>query len=161
MMSEWVLRVMRRDLRAVGQQIEAYDDESDLWKLVPGIENSAGTLALHIAGNIQHFIGAQLGGTGYVRDREAEFGDRNVPRSVLLEGIEAAGSALEKGVAGLDAEALGAEYPLEVGGIKHTTGGFLVHLAAHLTYHHGQIDYHRRAVTGDGALPGMLSPGFR
>jgi hypothetical protein len=158
MMAEWLLQVMVRDLRGLAKQIEAYEDESDIWKLAPGIDNSAGTLALHLAGNLQHYIGARLGGSDYVRDREAEFGDRDVPRSVLLEQIAAAESALETGLAGLDDGDLSAEYPEKLGGVNLTTGVFLVHLAAHLGYHLGQLDYHRRRVTGNGAVAGMLSP---
>jgi hypothetical protein len=38
-------------------------------------------------------------------------------------------------------------------------GQFMVHLVAHLGYHLGQVDYHRRIAAGQEALPGMISPG--
>lgn len=157
-MSDWIRRVMTRDLEALGAQIEAYADEHDIWKLVPGIENSAGTLALHIAGNIEHFIGAQFGDTGYQRDREAEFTTRDLPRSELLEIVGRAVAALQAGLAALDADALEEEYPLALGGASLSTGQALLHLVAHLAYHTGQVDYHRRMITGAGAVAGMQSP---
>jgi uncharacterized damage-inducible protein DinB len=159
MKTDWIRRVMTRDLEALSAQIEAYADERDIWKLVPGIENSAGTLALHIAGNIEHYIGAQFGGTGYVRDRDAEFTRRAVPRSELLENMDLAGAALQVGFDAIDDGALDEEYPLDMGGVTLSTGQTLLHLAAHLAYHLGQVDYHRRSVTGAGAIAGMQSTG--
>ena len=35
--------------------------------------NSVGHLVLHLTGNLNHYIGAQIAGTGYVRDRPREF----------------------------------------------------------------------------------------
>ncbi|UCC82754.1 MAG: DUF1572 family protein [Gemmatimonadota bacterium] len=159
MITDWIRRVMARDLGALGAQIEAYADERDIWKLVPGIENSAGTLALHLAGNIQHYIGAQLGGTGYVRDRDAEFTTRDVPRAELLELVEGASAALQAGFVAIDEGALDDEYPIDLGGVTLSTGQTLLHLAAHLAFHLGQVDYHRRIVTGAGAIAGMQSTG--
>jgi hypothetical protein len=68
--------MMLRELVTLRKQIEAYPSDESLWKVVPGISNSGGTLALHLAGNLQHFIGAVLGSTGYIRDRDAEFSVR-------------------------------------------------------------------------------------
>jgi len=157
MTSDWLLRVMDRDLQCLSEQIEAYPSDADIWKLVPGVSNSPGTLALHLAGNIQHYIGRQLGGTNYVRDREAEFSRRDVPRQELLNELETARSALKKGLAGLNDEDLAIEYPEKVGAFL-STGQFVVHLAAHLAFHLGQVDYHRRILSGAGALPGMVAP---
>ncbi len=156
---EWIIQIMRRDLRSLGKQVEAYPDEGDLWKRYPGITNSTGTLAIHIAGNLQHFVGAQLGKSGYLRDREREFTATDVPRDQILAELRAADATLEAAGAKLDAEALAADYPLELGGARPSVGALLVHLAAHLGFHLGQVDYHRRFTTGEGALPGMVSPG--
>ena len=82
--------IFERDLRALRREVEAYPDERDLWAQVPGVSNVAGTLVLHLAGNLQYYIGAVLGGSGYVRDRPAEFARRDVARSELLREIEAA-----------------------------------------------------------------------
>src|SRR5207244_10417693 len=100
MLATWIAAIMSRDLRALRREIEAYRDERDLWRGAPGISNCGGTLALHLAGNIQFFVGTVLGATGYVRDRDAEFGRRDVPRTELLREIDAALAAVECGVAG-------------------------------------------------------------
>src|SRR5439155_783939 len=122
-------------------------------RVAPGISNGGGTLALHLAGNIQFFVGTVLGGTGYVRDRAAEFGRRDVPRTELLREIDAALAAVERGVARLPDAALSQPYPQPPGGFAVTTGDFLLHLITHFTYHLGQVDYHRRLLTGE---PGQL-----
>ncbi len=157
MFSDWIARVLIRDIDSVRDQLDAYTDETDIWRLVPGIANSAGTLALHLAGNIQHYIGGRLGATHYVRDRDAEFSARNVPRSELLAQIAAARTALLETLPDIEADTLDSAYPIEVAGVRPSTGQFLVHLATHLAYHLGQIDYHRRVVTANGPIGGMQS----
>jgi hypothetical protein len=157
MSADYFVGVIVRDLRGVRRELEAYPSENAIWRVAPGIANSAGTLALHLAGNLQHFIGVVLGGGSYRRDRDAEFSRRDVPRAELLVQIEAAIVAVEGGLGQVSEAALAAEYPERVAGHKVTTGEWLVHLAAHLSYHFGQIDYHRRLVTGRGETVGTMA----
>jgi uncharacterized damage-inducible protein DinB len=154
-----VAAILARDLLSLRREIESYEREEDLWTVPPGIANSAGTLALHLAGNLHHFVGAVLGGSAYVRDREAEFAARNLPRAELLARIEAARAACASAFATLDDARLDAEYPLPVATKRLQTRDFLIHLATHCTYHLGQIDYHRRFVTGTGTALNTVSPG--
>ena len=151
--------MMLRELVTLRKEIEAYPSDESLWRVAPGITNSGGTLALHLAGNLQHFIGAVLGGSGYVRDREAEFSARGLSRSEVLNRIDQATAALSQTFRSLTDEVLGRRYPARVGKVRLSTGDFLVHLEGHLAYHLGQIDYHRRMTTGAGALSGAMSPG--
>ena len=138
--------IFERDLRALAREVESYPDERDLWAQVPGVPNVAGTLTLHLAGNLQYYIGAVLGGSGYVRDRPAEFARRDVARSELLREIEAARTAVARTLRlPLDVDG---EFPEAVAGKRVRTGDYLVHLATHFAYHLGQLDYHRRIVTG-------------
>ena len=146
MSPETIRHVLARDLRALAREVDAYPDDDALWRTAPGITNSAGTLALHLAGNLEHFIGAVLGGTGYVRDRDAEFSTRDLTRAEARGRIEAAAKSVDATLAQLESAQWEAEYPAPVGGRKLGTGVFLVHLATHLAYHLGQIDYHRRMV---------------
>jgi hypothetical protein len=141
--------VLRRELAALRRAVEIYPDDASLWAQPAGLPNSGGTLVLHLAGNLQHFLGAVLGGSGYRRDRDAEFARRGVPRSELLTEIAAAESAVDRGMATVSEAALAAPYPEIVAGRSIATGDFLVHLATHLAYHLGQFDYHRRVVSGD------------
>jgi hypothetical protein len=151
--------ILERDLSALRREVEAYADERDLWRPVPGLTNSAGTLVLHLAGNLQHYLGARLGGTGYVRDRPAEFARRDVPRSELLREIDAARAAVKAGLVGLTESRLRAEFPEAIGDSRIETGEYLVHLTVHFAYHLGQVDYHRRVVTGDASGVGAMRPG--
>ncbi|HYF40661.1 MAG TPA: DinB family protein [Gemmatimonadales bacterium] len=150
--------ILDRDLRALGREVEAYQDEADLWRAVPGISNSAGTLALHLAGNLQHFIGACLGGSGYVRDRAAEFSRRNVDRAELLREVEAARAAVKAALSKLAPSQLLADFPEPIAETRIRTGDYLIHLATHFAYHLGQVDYHRRVVTGSDTTVGAMRP---
>ena len=138
--------IFERDLRALAREVEAYPDERDLWAQVPGVSNVAGTLVLHLAGNLQYYVGAVLGGSGYVRDRPAEFARRNVPRSELLREIEVARTAVSHALGGV--LEVDREFPELIAGKRVRTGDYLIHLATHFAYHLGQLDYHRRIVSG-------------
>jgi hypothetical protein len=151
-----IAAILDRDLQTLRREIEAYPDDRALWESVPGIVNPAGTLVLHLTGNLQHFLGACLGSTGYVRDRPAEFARRDVPRAELLGQIDAARSAIKKGLSHLSEAQLGADFPEVIGGAQFTTSDYLVHLSAHFAYHLGQLDYHRRIVTGNPAGVGAM-----
>lgn len=106
--------------------------------------NSGGNLCLHLLGNLSTYIGAELGKTGYIRQRDLEFSLKDIPKTELLEKletlIEIVNSTLEK----LSDEDLRKDYPTEALGYKMTTEYFLIHLLSHLNYHLGQINYHRR-----------------
>jgi hypothetical protein len=149
--------ILARDLRAVRRELEAYPDDASVWALPPGIANAAGTLALHLAGNLRHFVGACLGGTGYRRDRPSEFTRRDVSRAELLAGLDAALADVDRALAGLDPERAEAPFPEVIGGHTLPTSVMLLHLSAHLAYHLGQVDYHRRLVTGDGRTVGAVA----
>lgn len=151
--------LITRELRALARELEAYPDEALIWRLPAGAPNSAGTLALHLTGNIRHFIGARLGGTGYVRDRDAEFARREVPRAELLGMIEESIGAVESSLARVDDAALDAPYPQLLRDRQVQTAHFLAHLASHAAYHLGQVDYHRRLVTGDASGIDAMSVG--
>jgi uncharacterized damage-inducible protein DinB len=149
MLVESVAAILDRDLQALGREVEAYPDDGALWQLPEGVTNSGGTLVLHLTGNIQHFLGARLAGTGFVRDRPAEFSARGVPRAAVLRQIEAARSAVRAAAEKLAGEALKQDFPEVVGGMRVATGDYLIHLVSHFGYHLGQVDYHRRLVTRD------------
>jgi uncharacterized damage-inducible protein DinB len=142
-----VSAILDRDLRALAREVEAYPDDAAVWQTPEGVSNSAGTLVLHLAGNIQHFLGAALAGTGYVRDRPAEFSARGVSRAALLRQIEAARRAVRSAADKTTDEALASDFPEVVGGMRVMAGEYLIHLVSHFAYHLGQVDYHRRLVT--------------
>jgi uncharacterized damage-inducible protein DinB len=152
-----IVRVLiLRELRSLRREVERYTSDEALWRVVPGIANPGGTLVLHLAGNLQHYIGARLGQTGYVRDRDAEFSRRDVPRAALLAEVDHASAAVDKTLAGLDERVLDQEYPELVGAHPLPTRDFLLHLVSHLAYHLGQVDYHRRITGADSATAGTI-----
>ena len=104
------------DLARLRREVEQYPDDASLWRPLPGIANPGGTLALHLAGNLQFLIGEQVGHSGYVRDRDWEFAVRDLPRARVLQEIDGAARAVEQALGALDPATLDQEFPL-----KHVT----------------------------------------
>ena len=144
MLKETLSQIFERDLNRLLTEINLYKDEDKLWVVKEGISNSAGNLCLHLLGNLNHFIGATLGHTGYVRYRDDEFSLKHIPRQDLSINIGNCILIVKNTLKGLPEEDLEKDFPLEVFGKKDSTEFILVHLATHLTYHLGQINYHRR-----------------
>lgn len=152
-----IARFMLRDLEGMRREVERYPNDGAVWKAVPGLTNCGGTLVLHIAGNVQHYIGALFGKSGYVRNRDLEFVLRDVPRAELLRELDSAITAVTRTFSTLDTAAIDDVFPEHVQNLAVPTDVIFMHLATHLTYHLGQLDYHRRMVTGDAATVGTLS----
>ena len=143
-MIETLTKLFLKDLEKLKTEISSFKDENKIWKISGEIKNSAGNLCLHLCGNLQHFIGAVLGKTGYVRNREAEFSRKNVPIKDLISEIEVTTKVIEKTLNELDEAILSKTFPVNVFGYEMTTEYFLIFLTTHLNYHLGQINYHRR-----------------
>lgn len=133
-----------RDLNKLKTEIESYQNEDTIWKTDKNISNSAGNLCLHLVGNLNNYIGAELGKSGYIRNRELEFSLKDVPRTELIQQIENTIEIVNSSLERLSTEDLQKNYPSEPLGYEMTTGYFLIHLFGHLSYHLGQINYHRR-----------------
>lgn len=142
MLTRHLSHLYQRELTNVKEEIAAYKSEDALWVTSDGINNSAGNLSLHISGNLQHFFGTILGGTDYERDRDFEFSGK-VSRQELLDDLEAAEKAITDTLAVITEEQLDELFPVKAFG-EVTTEWFILHLYGHLTYHLGQINYHRR-----------------
>lgn len=139
-----VQKILLRDLDKLEKEIASYPNQESIWKVEKQIANSAGNLCLHLCGNLQHFIGAVVGKTGYVRDREKEFSSKDIPAKELVLQIIATKEAIRKTFAHPERIDLDAHYPIQVFDEPMTTRFFLMHLASHLNYHLGQVNYHRR-----------------
>ena len=144
MLRKILTELYERDLDKLKVEIQQYSDEADLWKTSGSISNSGGNLCLHLIGNLKHFFGTVLGETGYVRDRDSEFTSGDVSKDAMLADVDATRHVVLSTLAGLTEDDLDKPYPIEVFGQPMTTGYFLTHLATHLNYHLGQINYHRR-----------------
>ncbi|HEY9006537.1 MAG TPA: DinB family protein [Ohtaekwangia sp.] len=144
MVSQVLRTILNRDLNKLRQEIASYRQESNLWRVDKDIANSAGNLCLHLVGNLNTYIGATLGNSGYVRNRDLEFSAKGVAQEELLRKIDDTIQIVDKVLSTLTEEQLKQEYPMQVLAEKTSTEFFLVHLATHLTYHLGQVNYHRR-----------------
>lgn len=147
MLIETLKDLYARDLKKLKTEIESYRNETAMWKISGEIPNSGGNLALHLIGNLKSFIGANLGDSGYVRQRDLEFSNKDTPRAELLQMIDETADVVAATLDKLTTEQLEQVYPIVVFADRTepmTTLWFLVHLATHLNYHLGQINYHRR-----------------
>jgi len=149
-------RILARDLGVLEREVSLYPDDAGLWKPVIGQPTLGGNLALHLAGNLRHFVGGVLGGSGFKRDRDGEFSARGLTREAVIAEIRAAKADVAAALAKLDPALLDRPFPEVIRDHQLPTRMVLVHLITHLSFHLGQLDYHRRAATGDrtSAEPG-------
>lgn len=133
-----------RDLDKMITEISLFKNENDIWKMKEGILNSAGNLALHIIGNLNHFIGTTLGNTGYVRNRDEEFSLKDIPREKLIADITDLKEIIKNTLSKLSAADLQNDFQIRVRDEVFSTQNMLIFLLAHLNYHLGQINYLRR-----------------
>jgi hypothetical protein len=144
MLIESLKTLFNRDLNQLKIEIESYQNESNIWTIQKGIANSAGNLCLHLVGNLNTYIGAEFGKTGYIRNRPLEFSLKDIPRAELLSKIQETIVVVDNALNTITEEELKKEYPLLVFENKTSTEFMLIHLTTHLAYHLGQINYHRR-----------------
>ena len=143
MLIENLLKIFDRDLNKLKEEILLFY-QKELWITAGDVKNSAGNLCLHICGNLKHFIGAVLGNSGFVREREKEFSLKNVPKDDLLKNIDETSEIAKSTLSTIDKSILVKNFPINVFGEEMTTQYFLIHLITHLSYHLGQINYLRR-----------------
>lgn len=143
-MVEILKNLFNRDLNKLKLEIGSYQNESKIWCIDKNISNSAGNLCLHLIGNLNTYVGAQIGKTDYIRDRELEFSQKDIQQLELIAQIDATIIVINNSLDQLTDENLKDEYPLLVFEAKTSTEFMLVHLTTHLAYHLGQINYHRR-----------------
>ena len=146
MLTETLQSLFTRDLEKLRSEITLYQQEDNIWKIEKGIANSAGNLCLHLIGNLNAHIGNVLGKTGYIRNRDAEFSLKNIPREELLTKIDETIAVVKTAIGNISEDDLANEYPVLVFDNITSVEYMLVHLATHLSYHLGQINYHRRLI---------------
>lgn len=144
MLKETLKELFSRDLKKLKVEIDAYNDEQSMWLVSGIINNSGGNLCLHIIGNLKTYIGCGLAKIEYLRDREFEFSGKNVERSRLLKEIDETIDIVFQGLDNLSANMLNDNFPIIIWEEEKRMDFTLIHLHAHLNYHLGQINYHRR-----------------
>lgn len=138
--------LFKRDFESLRKELKQFNPEEKLWKVTGSIANSAGNLTLHLCGNLRHYIGAVLGGSGYVRNRDSEFSNTNLPLNSLLQLMDETERELEYAFQKLSDADFEKEFPMEVLSRKWITETFILHLYGHFNYHLGQINYLRRVL---------------
>lgn len=146
MKKETISELLERDLKKLVAELDLYKNEQDMWQVEGEISNSAGNLTLHLIGNLNHFIGEVLGKTGYIRQRDLEFSQKNLPREFLKSEVLKTIEVVKKAVADTPDEIWTGDFPIEKHGQIVSTEHILIHLFGHLNYHLGQVNYHRRLV---------------
>ncbi len=141
---ESMVYLFERDLNRLFNEIESYPDERLLWKVLPGSANSGGNLALHLLGNLNHFIGHLVGNTAYIRDRENEFSAKEIGREEILKAIEDCKKVVIDSLRKFDIHLAQEDFSAQVFQDTFSNEQMIIHLAGHLNYHLGQINYHRR-----------------
>ena len=156
-LSSWIEVALLRELESFERELGLFPDENLIWSVAPGVSNSSGTLTLHVSGNLQYYVGAVLGASGYVRNRELEFTRRGVSRVALVSEIRQTKRVVRDVLSSLAPDRLILEYPEPLAGSRIATGLFLVHLSSHLAHHLGQVGYLRRILTGDNLSSAAIS----
>ena len=141
--------LLTRELDTFVREIRMFPDDGSVWSVPPGVTNSAGNLTAHVCGSLQHFVGAVLGHTGYVRDRSREFGPSAATREELASELGATIDVIKTVLPGIHPEQFDETFPEPVGGVDLRTGLFLTHLWGHVAFHLGQVGYLRRLMTKD------------
>lgn len=144
MIIETLKTLFRNDLEKLQKEIELYKDEKVIWQTDKGILNAAGNLCLHLVGNLNAYIGVGLAKTDYVRNRELEFSVKDIPRQELIQKIQATMRVVDAGLNALDEQQLKKDFPVVIWHLPTGTEYTLLRLLAHLNYHLGQVNYHRR-----------------
>jgi hypothetical protein len=144
MLTDTLLLIFKRDLEKLKSEIQLYQDEGNMWLVSESISNSAGNLCLHLVGNLNAYIGTEIGETGYIRHRDREFSDKDVPRGELVRKIEETILMVTIVLNEFPETKLQELFPKPIFGFPMTYEYFLTHLAVHLGYHLGQVNYHRR-----------------
>jgi hypothetical protein len=144
-MSDFVWQY-NNSLDKLKEELLAYDDENTMWIIEKSIKNSAGHLAQHLVGNLKTFVGKYMGQIPYMRERDREFNERQFDRATLLRLIDETKEIISKSLVDKDVSFLELPFPKEAVVVKddQTNGFMLSYLYAHLNYHLGQVNYHRR-----------------
>jgi len=134
-------RKYREAAKTIRALVEPLTDEQ-IWTRPYPYGNTIGHLLLHLTGNLSYYIGAEMGGTGYVRNRPLEFSDTiHHPKAELLAKFDAAiatvAAVLQKQSESDWSTAYTAK-GMEDGGDRFTA---FLRCAAHISHHTGQIIY--------------------
>jgi hypothetical protein len=123
------------------RELAALLTNAQFWQKPFPFGNSFGHLVLHLTGNLNYYIGAQIAKTSYVRDRTREFNDPNPPsKDEALKRFDAAVAMVVKTVQGQSSDDWSAEYS-GAGADARNRLAMILQCAAHMQHHIGQMIY--------------------
>jgi uncharacterized damage-inducible protein DinB len=119
-----------------------------LWAKPYPYANSIGHLLLHLTGNLNNYVGAQIAKTGYVRNRPLEFTDASKhPKEKVLADFDAAIAMVVATIRKQSSEDWAAPYSDPTEPRTNTRFGCFMRMAAHAYHHTGQIIYLTKELT--------------
>jgi hypothetical protein len=125
--------------------------EEQFWRKPYPYGNSFGNLVLHLTGNLNYYIGAQIANTGYVRERELEFaGNQTRLKGEVLRYLDEAVRTVVESIRAQTQESWEDDYTAV--GVDDVTNriGIFLRCATHFHHHIGQMTYLIEALS-DGA----------
>jgi len=115
--------------------------DAQFWRKPFPYGNSFGHLVLHLTGNLNYYIGAQIAKTGYVRDRAREFNNPDPsPKNEALKRFDDALAMVQQTIRAQSPEDWSAEYS-GAGTDAKTRLAMILQCAAHMQHHIGQMIY--------------------
>ncbi|WP_431213056.1 DUF1572 family protein [Puia sp. P3] len=144
MLNQVLANLYEKDLRKLIEEVNLFQNEENLWKILGTVKNSSGNLTLHIVGGLNHFFGAIISRNGYVRNRDLEFSEKGVARKDLVARLEAAIPMVRAAIGAVPTEQMDAPYPIPFDDANNSNSYVIIRLLAHLDYHLGQVNYLRR-----------------
>lgn len=140
MVSDVLSRRFESNLARI-RELAAPLTDAQFWTKPFSYGNSFGHLLLHLTGNLNYYIGAQIADTGYVRDRDREFNDSNPPtKQDTLKRLDAAVAMVVETSRAQSSADWGKAYSA-VGSNCSTRLDMVVQCAAHMQHHIGQMIY--------------------
>ena len=128
----------------VAKQLHKWVDplsKEQFWHNPYAYGNTVGHLLLHLTGNLNYYIGAQIAKTGYVRDRPREFNDPNPPsKEGALKRLDETIAMVIRTIQAQSSDHWSADYSA-VGATALNRLDMVVQCAAHMQHHIGQMIY--------------------
>ena len=152
-----VLSELAAHFESVGAKLHKWVDalsDDQFWRNPYGYGNSVGHLVLHLTGNLNYYIGAQIASTGYVRNRDREFTDpTRPPKSDVLGAFDRTIAVVTGTIRKQSAADWSFPYSAERSTQKNRFA-IMLHCAAHADHHLGQIIYLSKELTGQAQSRG-------
>ena len=136
------------ELAAKVNELSGPLNDEQFWTKPFAFGNSFGHLVLHLTGNLNYYIGAEIAGTGYVRDREREFTEaaRPAKNEVMRRFDDAVAMVLRTARAQTDAD-WGKAYTAMREEDADNRFNIFLRCATHLHLHVGQMIYLQTELT--------------